>query len=235
MKKISVIIPAYNEEENLPKIISSLRNQVNKNFEIIIIDNNSSDKTFEIAKGLADKVFICKTQGFVFARNLGARKSKNEIVAFLDADSIPPKNWTEVISYNFEKNKSLDAVSCVGVYDNKGFFGWFFANSFTWIVFGICKISTWIGNSQLIANNLAIKRDLFLKVGGFDNFVVEDYYLSKKLNALGNVKTRMDSKMRVVYSARRLEKEGLLKMILFWTSSIFKKKSLDKYKSHDEL
>ncbi|MCX6707397.1 MAG: glycosyltransferase, partial [Candidatus Woesearchaeota archaeon] len=67
--KISVIIPAYNEEKNLQTIIRHLRDQSSRNFEIIVVDNNSTDGTFNIAKKLADKACKCKTQGISYARN----------------------------------------------------------------------------------------------------------------------------------------------------------------------
>ncbi|MDD5054512.1 MAG: glycosyltransferase family A protein, partial [Candidatus Nanoarchaeia archaeon] len=67
---ISVIIPAYNEEDSIEKTLISLKNQKTKvPYEIIVCDNNSTDKTFKIAKKIADKTVKEKKQGGAYARN----------------------------------------------------------------------------------------------------------------------------------------------------------------------
>jgi glycosyltransferase involved in cell wall biosynthesis len=93
MPLISVIIPAFNEEKFLGNCLFSLKNQDFNDFEIIVVDNNSRDKTSKIAKKFGVKLVSEKNQGAALARNRGAKEAKGEILAFTDADTILPKNW----------------------------------------------------------------------------------------------------------------------------------------------
>ena len=89
--EVSVIVPNYNNAKYLEKCIRSIYDQSFKNFEIILIDDNSSDnpeKEIKKYKNFENFKFIKlkKNKGPAFVRNLGMRKSKNEYVAFLDSD-----------------------------------------------------------------------------------------------------------------------------------------------------
>ncbi len=83
-KMLSVIIPAFNEENFLPRCLESLKNQKFKDFEIIVVDNNSTDKTAEIAKKFNVILFSEKNQGVAYARNKGSEIAKGEILVFTD-------------------------------------------------------------------------------------------------------------------------------------------------------
>ncbi len=73
---ISVVIPAYNEENYIEACLKSLRNQkTNVPYEIVVCDNNSTDRTVEIAKKYADKVVYERRQGIGYARNKGVSAS----------------------------------------------------------------------------------------------------------------------------------------------------------------
>ena len=98
MKKISVVVPTYNEEENIVKCLESLRNQTipREDYEIIIVDAPSKDKTQELAKkNGADKVIVQKSKGISGARNDGFMVADSEIVATTDCDIEIPKDWLE--------------------------------------------------------------------------------------------------------------------------------------------
>lgn len=84
--KISVIIPTYNEEEHIGQCLLSLKKQTEKNFEIIVVDDESTDQTLKIAKQHADHVLSQPHQGPGAARNLGAKSAKGDILVFVDAD-----------------------------------------------------------------------------------------------------------------------------------------------------
>lgn len=93
-KDFSVIIPAYDEEKLIEKTLLSVKNQkFIEGIEIIVVDNNSTDRTSEIAKRYADKVlFFDAIQGASAARNHGARNAQGKYLAFLDADTILSSN-----------------------------------------------------------------------------------------------------------------------------------------------
>ena len=82
MVKISVIIPTYNEEKNIIRTLYYLSRQTlpRKNYEIIIVDGGSKDRTVEIALKYADKVIKQKSKGVGGARNDGAIIAKGEII-----------------------------------------------------------------------------------------------------------------------------------------------------------
>lgn len=85
MKKLSVIIPAFNEQKCIKKVIKLVKKNENVD-EIIVVDNNSTDETAEIAKNEGVKVLFCKEQGKGYAIEMGLKEAKNEIVLFIDAD-----------------------------------------------------------------------------------------------------------------------------------------------------
>lgn len=226
---ISVIIPAYNEEKYLPKVIKSLRNQKNKNFEIIVIDNNSKDNTYKLAKKIADKVYKCKEQGISPSRNLGAKKSNGEILAFVDADSIASRDWIRIIDKAFRKNEKLTAISGFDSYEHSNIFKRIIINLFSYGVFYFGKISTFLGYPMIIANNLAIKKNTFLSIGGFDKFIVEDKYFNLKLRKLKDRKIKIDRKMKVECSSRRLVSNGIFNTYKMWFLAYIRKMDASNY------
>ena len=91
--KVSIIIPTYNEEKNIEACLESLFKQLYRDFEIIVVDDGSSDKTLEVLSKFQitkDKIQILKQNhlGAGAARNLGAKKAKGEILVFVDADMV---------------------------------------------------------------------------------------------------------------------------------------------------
>lgn len=95
MKKlVSIIIPTKNEERNIGLCLKSIKEQTYKNTEIIVVDNNSLDKTKEISKQYTDKVFN-KGPERSSQRNFGAEKAKGDYLLFIDADMIVTKKVIE--------------------------------------------------------------------------------------------------------------------------------------------
>ena len=106
--QISVVIPAYNEEKFLPKCLKSLKRQkTSLKYEIIVVNNNSKDKTGEVAKKHKVKVINEKKQGVGQARKTGTENAKGEIIVHVDADTIVFPDYLEKIWAHFEKDKKL--------------------------------------------------------------------------------------------------------------------------------
>jgi len=103
MVKISVIIPAFNEEKLLPRCLESLRNQdYEDEYEIIVADNGSTDDTAGIAREFGAKVVSCPNRRGVFhARQAGADAACGDIIAQADADTIYPRGWLRRIANQF--------------------------------------------------------------------------------------------------------------------------------------
>src|SRR3989344_2814273 len=98
--KISVVIPAYNEEKYIAKTLKSLINQdfPRELFEIIVVNNGSTDKTHQVAEKFGVKVIrYNKVQGVSAARDVGSRIAEGEIIAGTDAYTVVPRHWLKTI------------------------------------------------------------------------------------------------------------------------------------------
>src|SRR5688572_13284677 len=98
---ISVVIPARNEEEFLPATVEALKAQSYRNFEIIVVANGCQDRTADVARELGCRVFELGDRGLGAARNLGGREACGEILMFLDADTLLPKEALKTVSAKF--------------------------------------------------------------------------------------------------------------------------------------
>lgn len=103
MKKVSVIVPAFNEEKFLSTTLESVRKQTYKNLELIVKDGLSRDKTVAIAERYVDKVISKKDVSAGDARNQGAAYAKGDILVFVDADTLLALDTVERIVSDFEK------------------------------------------------------------------------------------------------------------------------------------
>ena len=111
--KVSIIVPAFNEENIIESCIQSLLNlNYPKNrYEILIVDNNSTDATSKIIQKYHNVSYLNeRKQGTATTRNLGIKKSKGEILAFIDADCVASKNWLVNLINRFNQNQKIVGV-----------------------------------------------------------------------------------------------------------------------------
>lgn len=109
LKKVSIVVPVLNEEKTLEACLKSIKGNSYKNKELIVIDNGSTDGSQKIARKYADKFFIEKKKGIVFAKNLGIKKASGEFIAFTDADCIVSKDWLKELISCFKDNSIASA------------------------------------------------------------------------------------------------------------------------------
>lgn len=111
MHTVSIVIAAYNEQETLGQCLQSIL-EVEFDMtllEIIIVDNNSTDKTYEIAKNFPVRIVRENKKGASFARNTGIDHAKNDIIVFVDADVYVERDWLRNLVKPFE-DKEIGSV-----------------------------------------------------------------------------------------------------------------------------
>lgn len=225
-QKVSVIIPARNEEEFIQKTIECYRGQ-DYPVEVIVVVNNSEDKTYELAEARADKTLNFSDKiGVSAARNEGARVATGDIFIFSDADSYFEKGGIRKILEGLDDNT---IGSTLGKQDKKGFKGYLFFLFKNWTH----RLKIYNG---VIDGILFCHKSVFFKVDGFNEnkkiAEFEDFIYRAKLV---KVKYKLFTNCYAATSLRRYQKDGYFRVFLFWIkwkiALIFKnKKSLtEKY------
>ncbi|MFO8057250.1 MAG: glycosyltransferase [bacterium] len=177
---VSVIIPAYNEAETLPELISSLRGQdyPPDKIEILIVDNNSTDNTEEIIRGQGLTYLCEKTPSNSYAaRNRGIENSNGEVLAFTDGDCRVDREWIKQgVKCLRENDADMAAGHSVYEVPEKSISGRYSRSSF-----GRQKLMVEsIGGCA--TNNLFMTRKVVEKMGGFDqrfNYGGDTHYTSR--------------------------------------------------------
>ncbi len=106
--EISIVIPAYNEAENIVATLASLcNNKTNIPVEIIVVDNNSTDRTGELVNACGVKCITESNQGITQARNAGLFEAVGSIILNADADTIYPKDWIQAMTKPLVENDEI--------------------------------------------------------------------------------------------------------------------------------
>jgi glycosyltransferase involved in cell wall biosynthesis len=200
-EKVSILMPAYNEEQFIEKAASSIRCQsilfeYPEMFEFIVIDNGSTDRTMELALPFADKV-VRSSRGKLSARNYGTEIAKGNIIVATDADIFYPFGFLNTILKPFtdvDKNDNENIVGTSGTILDENYPGitktWFPLQS------SVVRI---MDNNRMFGGNCAYLKDAFYEAtnGGFNESINQfDVYemieeeekgFGRKLSALGKV------------------------------------------------
>jgi len=197
LNKVSIIIPARNEEQFITNTLRSLKNQTYKNHEVIVVINDSSDRTEEIARKYADKVFTLSEKGAGNARNYGAKKANGDIILFIDADTIAPPSWVETYVSLFSKSKYCAIGGKLEPLE-KSLTNKIGMAIFNWIV------SNMLNYKLLFGGNCGFRKSFLKKVGGFRNRpLLEDIELSLRAQKMGFGDKLFVSKDIKVYTSLR--------------------------------
>lgn len=212
--KISYIIPAYNEEKYIEQCVRSVLDQKHvADFEVIVVDNNSKDRTAELVRDKFPEVKLVQEpkQGMTIARNRGAREATGDIIVFFDADVKVPFHWEERMLERFSREPNLVGISGpYRFYDlpKRYKFIEFIDFHILYPFVGELILKKILKRGALWnGGNLAVKRNVFNKVGGFSEEIVfygEDSDLAKKIMKEGNIAFLQG--LWVGSSARRLLK-----------------------------
>ena len=221
---LSVIIPAWNEETLLPECIASIKKEINRwktinhgfEFEIIVVDNNSTDHTNEVAKSQGVTVILETKKGLTHARQAGYKLAQYEYQAYIDADNALPQGWLDNL-------KTLDDPNIVGIsgppcYNNQNLFVRLLARLF----YVITQIMHRYVGASLQGGNFVIKKWALDKIGGHSvdiEFYGEDTDLAMRLSKLGKIK--LLPKMWIYSSDRRYVGQGTLKTVWIYAINYF--------------
>jgi glycosyltransferase involved in cell wall biosynthesis len=185
--KVSVVIPAYNAEKTLKSCLEALAGQSipKEHFEIILMDDGSTDGTAEVAKSFNVIYDYQENQGPASARNRGVEKARGEIILFTDSDCVPDRHWIEEMTLPF-RDSSVAAVK--GAYKTKQKeIGARFAQAEFEDRYDLLEKSRSI--DMIDTYSAAFRRNVFVEAGGFDeSFPVannEDTDLSYRLSEAG--------------------------------------------------
>lgn len=155
--KISVVIPAYNEHDILPKCLEALQAQTRPPDEIIVVDNNSADHTAEIARSYGALVIREKMQGIMPAVYTGMAASTGDIIARCDADSVVPSDWIERIEEVLTANPYATGVTGPGVFYGTSSLRAHWAQLwYMYAYFGL--VGSALANWPLFGSNCALRR-----------------------------------------------------------------------------
>lgn len=200
MKKVSIIIPVYKAEKYVAATVKSALEQTYKNLEILIIDDESPDKSIEVCQQFTDpriKIIRQKNRGLPGARNTGIRHAQGDYLTFLDADDI----W---LPEKLEKHiQHLEASPTVGVSFSRSAFineageplGIYQIPQLTGITPALIICRNPISNGSAAV----IRREVFEEIKFFDNLHgnVEDFYFDERLRHPNSDATDVECWLRI--------------------------------------
>ncbi len=230
MPKVSIVIPTLNEQYALPRCLESLDKQSFEDFEVLVVDSGSMDRTVSIARKHGARVLYEPKLGFAVAKNFGAAEAEGEILVFTDADSEYPKDWLKRVEGHFGRKEVVAVFGPLRPMEQRLLHRVMFALTTNWLP----RISALFGFYIAQAPNQAFRRNAFEKVGGFDERLrmLEDNELPNRIKRLGKVV--FDPRMFVLSSARRFEKEGYLRatrrfLEAYWKIYVQRKAAAEDY------
>src|SRR5690348_6013934 len=199
--RFSIVVPCYNEGAYLADTITSLRAQRFRGvWEIVVVDNNCTDDTAEIARGLGTRVVVEEMQGVCNARQRGAEASNGEIIVSADADTIYPTDWLATIDASFRADDRIVAVAGPCRYADGPLWGRVYGRLLFGLVHLIYRLTGHV--CYVTATNLAFYRDRW---SGYDVRLTQggdELDLLRKLRRSGGV--RYEHANVVLTSSRRL-------------------------------
>lgn len=205
--KISFIIPAYNEEKIIGKCLESVTKAIQGvkskgltaggrevDFEILVVNNASKDRTKEIASAYPGvRVVDEMRKGLVWARQGGYEASTGDLLAYIDADTMPPDTWLPKVIEEFRDDPKLLALSGPYIYYDTPAYFRLLTKGFYALGLLVDNISKLLfkSGSLLQGGNFVLRREAVVKIGGFDTrieFYGEDTDIGRRVGKVGKVK-----------------------------------------------
>jgi glycosyltransferase involved in cell wall biosynthesis len=207
---LSIVIPTLNEEKFLPRLLSNIKDQKQIDYEIIVSDGDSQDRTTKIATDFNCRVIVDQQRSPARQRNNGANIAQGDTILFLDADTELPNDFL-FNAYREFKERNLNSAGFYLIFNSR-FFVYRFFEFFYHIT---CFLGQYFFPAS-VGVGIMTRRADHQKIKGFDEsiFIGEDYDYIKRLSKIGRY--RMIRSTKLYFSVRRLEKEGVLRVLWKW-------------------
>ena len=181
--RVSVVVPARNEEAFLPHCLQRIAHQTLKPLEVIVVDSASTDRTAQVAKDHGARVIRLDEPGVGRARHAGFQAAAGEVIASTDADALVPRDWLERLVSPFGDPA---VVGSFGTVSPQGY------PLSAWVYALFQRVNWRLGIPLFCGPNFAVRREAFLKVGGFlgprgPYQEAEDVRLGLKLRRVGRI------------------------------------------------
>ena len=212
--KLSIVIPAYNEEKYLPQTLDALNAALEDidASEVIVVDNQSTDSTAEIATMRGAKVITETEHNIGKVRNTGAANATGDVLVFIDADTIVRPGVFEKLIEVMSDDRCVGGSGAVEYekIESRLIVAWFML---LWPILG--KLTNMHGGALQFC-----RADIFHEIGGYDTtiYVGEDIDFHWRLDRLArerNAHTGFIEEPKVLTSSRRWNRMGLFRMLFF--------------------
>jgi glycosyltransferase involved in cell wall biosynthesis len=183
---LSIVIPVYNEENHINACLDAIAKQKEMPDEVIVVDNNSTDRTAVIASAYPFVAVIKeKKQGVLAARTKGFNLAKSDVIGRIDADTVLPPNWVKIVKKSMQQSQAVAVTGPVNYYDMP-----FPGTNYRFDHFMRSSIYNWSPKSPfLFGSNMAIQRSAWLKIRSklcADSYMHEDLDLAIHLDKNGH-------------------------------------------------
>ncbi|MDQ3219579.1 MAG: glycosyltransferase [Acidobacteriota bacterium] len=208
--KISIIIPAYNEEKYLKSTLEKIRiglNSVSNQFEVIVVNNNSEDKTAEIAINSGARVVNESIHNIGKVRNTGAKSASGDVFIFIDADTLVPEELFQQIADIMQDKKCFGGAVAVAYEEFQR----------KWMKYYLLGWKFWgeVFNMKQGAAQFC-RKTAFKELSGYDESIfmgedIEFYWRLSKFARQNNGYLHFIENPKVITSSRRFDRMNLLK------------------------
>jgi glycosyltransferase involved in cell wall biosynthesis len=222
MTSLTVVIPSLNDAEFLAVCLAALAEQTRPADEIIVVDNGSTDATAEVAIAAGARVVHEPVRGILSATSAGFDAAAGDIIARLDADSVPPADWLERVEAILERSGPLSAVTGPGdFYGSNRFIAWLggtiYIGGYFW------SMTPLLGHAPLFGSNCALHAAIWVRLRDVVHRDMprmhDDFDISYQFEP--DMSVVYDPTLRVGISARPFSSWGSIGRRLGWTYRTF--------------
>lgn len=224
---LSVIIPVFNDEENIKRCLDAVFGSNYRDFEVIVVDDHSSDDSLKMAKQYRCKLInLKKNIGAAGARNVGVQSARGDHLFFLDSDIVIERDTLSAIMRTFEEKPEISALFCS--FQEKTLPSNFFS-IYKNLVHHYTHQNSKTEAATFCGGFGAIKKEVFTSIGGFDPEYrsLEDVEFGYRLHKAGH-KIFLNKAIQVThckqYSFVGLIKSDLINRAIPWTKIMLQKK-----------